>query len=344
MKEMEREQMSQDELKKIRRMSYIKMAAMVGVFVAVLAFGSIAWFTQSREVEGSGVQMKATYDGFDLQVSGNGSIGFSNLYASLENAIKGNSGTITNNETDGQFIRWRMENDDDKLSPGSEGVLNFKVISRGADISRLQYNLTIRAFVEETETTQQEVDGELVPVTTVTGIDEITSEHGTASQKLGANYLRGHILYFKSRTGTSGNYQYSGFIDNPSDFDLTLDSEGNAVIYWIWVNTFGQIALTSADTDYIQGNLPVLDAVGEANDRAAVTEYLSDNVGSIFDGNEAYSTLLETMYNKRKNQPAVKDAYRDEFERLSNGYNSADQTIGGYIDYALVELTAKPEE
>ena len=44
-----------DELKKMRRNAYIKMVAIVGIIVTALAFGSVAWFTQSREVEGANV-------------------------------------------------------------------------------------------------------------------------------------------------------------------------------------------------------------------------------------------------------------------------------------------------
>ena len=182
-----------DELKKMRRNAYIKMVAIVGIIVTALAFGSVAWFTQSREVEGSGVQMSAENNGFDLQVDGNGTIGFSALYNYLESEISGNSGTITNNETNGQFIRWRMANVDNALMPSSEGELEFKVISKGADLSALRYSLEIRAFTEETIT--EEKNGKIE--TDIIGLNEIAGQYGTDNEKLGKKYLCYHILFSK---------------------------------------------------------------------------------------------------------------------------------------------------
>ena len=59
-----------DELKKIRRDAYIKMVAIIGVVVTALVFGSVAWFTESREVEGAAVQMTAEDIPFELMVIG----------------------------------------------------------------------------------------------------------------------------------------------------------------------------------------------------------------------------------------------------------------------------------
>ena len=47
---------------------------------------------------------------------------------------------------------------------------------------------------------------------------------------------------------------YSGFITDITDITLTPDANDEAVIYWIWPNTLGQIALDSsleADRAYL---------------------------------------------------------------------------------------------
>ena len=46
-----KENMSQDELKKMRRMSYIKMVAMFGFVVAVFAFSSMHMITKQMTAE-----------------------------------------------------------------------------------------------------------------------------------------------------------------------------------------------------------------------------------------------------------------------------------------------------
>jgi len=320
-----------------RKLLLLKFGAMGILTAIIIIIGSIAWFTMSGEVKSNGTKASSSNNGFELQVDGTGEIGFLEFYQNLEAAFSGNTGTITNNEPNGQFVRWRMADGDDQLCPNAQGELRFKVISKGADISELRYNLQIRAFVEKPSTVL--VDGD-TETTVLSRIEEITENNGSASEKLGAKYLNGHILLFRARTVTSGKYQYSGFIDDPTDFTLTLDSEGNAVIYWIWVNTFGQLALTANDTYYIKNNLPVLNSTGEENDRDLITDYLSDNVQSVFNGNQDYVALLESLYEDRADN---KD-YHEQFDKLSSGYNSADQTIGGFIDYALVQLTAKPKE
>ena len=54
--------LSQDELRKMRRLSLLKLGAM-GIFAAIIViFGSIAWFTMNKEnsASGMGVRVKAT--------------------------------------------------------------------------------------------------------------------------------------------------------------------------------------------------------------------------------------------------------------------------------------------
>lgn len=328
----------EQDVKNMRKAALIKMIAMGVFLVVVIIFGSIAWFTSSKEVEGTGMQMTASYNGFNLQVENTGNIGFSPLYSFLEDSIHGNTGTITNDEENGQYVQWRMTDGDDQLKPGSEGSLEFTVISTGADISSLHYSIKLRTFTEQVEVSEEEENGKTVQVQNIIGLNEITDESGSVDERKGSEYLKHHILFFKNRTGSvDDGYQYSGFISDPSDFELTLN-DGKATIYWVWVNTFGQLALTSADSTYIKSNLPVLNASGETNDRSSVTAYMTSNADKIFNGSQNYSALISTLYSKRSSE----ESYQDEYDKLSDGYNSADQTIGGYLNYVLIQLTASP--
>jgi len=77
----------------IKKLSSAKIIVIALLIVSVIIFGSLSWFTMSKEVEGSGTQMASTNNGFELEVDGNGTIGFSALCNYLESEISGNSGT-----------------------------------------------------------------------------------------------------------------------------------------------------------------------------------------------------------------------------------------------------------
>ncbi len=55
---------NENELKKMQRASLLKMIVIAVIVVVFVVFSSVAWFTQSREVEGSGVQMTATGENY----------------------------------------------------------------------------------------------------------------------------------------------------------------------------------------------------------------------------------------------------------------------------------------
>ena len=80
----------------------------------------------------------------------------------------------------------------------------------------------------------------------------------------------------------------------------------------------------------------------EPTDREKITAYLSNNADIVFHGtaNQDYSATLSTLYTKRQ----AEQDYRTEFDTMSDGYNAADQLIGGYIEYALVQLVAQTQE
>lgn len=289
----------------------------------------------NRENSAGGMNIEAGYNGFELRVSGD-TIGFSDLYQYLDSGLTGNSGTITTTGEGGHVISWRMADGDDSVRPGSQGTLEFEVVSDRTDLSGLKYSLFITSFEAEThfETT---TDGSGTSVTTevVDGLNAIESPAYSGTTLNAANFLNGHVLFFTGRSGSSkDNYKYYGFINDKEDFRLTLNN-GEGTIYWIWPNTLGQITLDSTDTGYISGT-PVLDSAADSytTDRANLTAYLKSNASSIFSGSESYSSLIDTMYTNKDGALS----YKTEFDKLSEGYNAADQTIGNYVDYILVHM------
>lgn len=320
---------------KKRKAKLIKLGAMLALIVITLIFVTIAWFTMNRETSTGGMNIQAGYNGFELRVSGD-TIGFSELYQYLDSGLTGNSGTITTTGEGGQVISWRMADGDDSVRPGSQGALEFEVISDRTDLSGLKYTLQLTAFeaTTHTVTTTDEHDN-MVTTEVVDSLTPIASPAYSGTTLNAANYINGHVLFFTGRSGSSkDNYKYYGFIDDKEDFELALNN-GAGIIYWIWPNTLGQITLDSTDTGYISGT-PVLDstAASYSTDRTNLTTYLKSNASSIFSGSENYSSLIDAMYTNKDGALS----YKTEFDKLSEGYNAADQTIGNYVDYILVHM------
>ena len=103
--------------KHIRRNAYIKMASMVVIVAAVLAYGSIAWFTSSREVGGEDMQMTADDMPFEIRTTGSAALYQSRtneIFPNLpsQNATSGNYQTVSWFVGEGSNIE--NYNDDDK--------------------------------------------------------------------------------------------------------------------------------------------------------------------------------------------------------------------------------------
>ena len=323
-----------NENKRIKSRVFVS-CLMLALLLIMSVAATIAWLADNQEAKYNSIKMDAINYGFNLRVSGEGTIGFTDLDQYITGHDLGTGGTITSDAENEQVIRWRMADGDDELMPGSQGELHFEVVADTAVLSQLNYDIYFTAFEAVTTTqTQTDANNNTVDVEVLTGLNEVTSS-SSSTLRNAADNLNGHILFFTNRSGSSNaDYVYSGFIKDKSDFSLALNN-GAGTIYWIWPNTFGQIALESGDTDYITG-MPVLDtsATSYETDRQNLKSYLKDENNKVFAGSESYSALIDLLYNKR----ASATDYRNEFDLLSEGYNAGDQAIGSNIDYVLVHL------
>lgn len=350
-----------DDERKKRRSSLIKLLIMLVLSLVIWIFATIAWFAMNDTVGANGIGVRAGYKGFELRVDDENEstqgakIGYSLLYRFIPEAFRG-SDYLETGLVGGDTIRWRMAGTDDKLRPGAQGELRFRIIPHGADIERLNYSLDIKCYtaVTTTATTAAQAAGGNAQTTTtavtgaaaVVGLNEITPAQ--QAPKNGANYLDSHLMFFTDRTGQSeSTYQYNGFIADIGNFTLTpthITADGadyyEAVIYWIWPNTLGQIVLDSSDSGaaaYLGSDVvSILDQTGETNDRSDVTTYLKNR--DVFSGTGDYSSLLDALNGKLAQNYAVD--FHTEYDALSGGYNSADQIIGKTVDYVSVLLSA----
>ncbi len=334
------------EQRKNTKKRVIKLGAMAVLLLVVVIFATIAWFAMNENVGANSMAVRAGNQGFELSVSGSGNIAYSDLYSYIDDNAYGQTTLDTTNATaTGHTIRWRVSGDDgDVIRPGSKGALEFKILTDDPNIpGNIKFSLDVRAFVAETSMADSyDEDSSRSQIQVVTDLDEITSLSDDSNAKEAADCLGSHLMFFTGHTGSGATERFHGFISDPSDFTLTATSDGeggyDAVIYWIWPNTFGQLALEPTDTAHIKpGVTVVLDSTGETNDRSAVTAYLIANASSVFKGTANVSAKLGSLYDKKE----AGESYNEEYSALSTGYNAADTAIGANIDYALVLLTAQ---
>lgn len=249
----EHEHMSQDELKKMRQMSYIKMVAMGGIVAAVIAFSSIAWFTMNREVEGTGTQMSGESIEFDLRFKGDniGALSYKNIsedddqtnyqaspihpkapvgdYArSFIDGILKLSGSTPYYETDGTHtdVILRLDQEyldpekENGLSPGAGGEIVFWIVPKKTGTITVKFSLDITGYTAKQSSTAPFDIESVTPIPeTVAALgdnptDEEVEKFNQVSEQIQAvKYLRKHILFFKGEK-SGNNWTYTDFLND----------------------------------------------------------------------------------------------------------------------------------
>ena len=345
MKEMEREQMSQDELKKIRRMSYIKMAAMVGIVVAVLAFGSVAWFTMNREVEGKSVQMVAKDLPFELRVSGSAGLyddyipsGFSTdsetsgshdkivwqltSASQMENLWKG-SGTPSAEEI--RKIK-KIESVDYGLSPGDYGQLTFTIVPKTTN----GFTATVKPVLSCYKTSYDSNGYQDSSISAMSSSDENDAE--------AMALLSGHILFFYKYDSDDDGIEEMHLINDSYEIE-NITTNTDVTIYWVWPNKLSDILELKVDG---------LDETGCAELRkyfftkpeiflATTSTDTADVFDSITLGANATDAQIATAVGAMS-RPA--STYNGWLAR----YNNADQIVGDRVAYVLLETIVNKKE
>lgn len=307
-----------------RRKSFMKLLVVGFMLIVVVVFGALGWFAANKNNSASGASLKVADAGFELAVD-SGDETYKALYSMLDAADIGD-GLKTGNE--GQTIWWRMESADSKLQPGSRGKLEFYVTPNAdQDIEALKYSLSVRAFTADTT---ESIDENESAVEVVTALHEVTSATTTQNIKKGKDSLCSHIMFFKGQDPAS--HKYYGLISNKNRFVLDpetavysqVDNSYKYTIYWIWPKYFGQIIAAQGSDGLFDTTAETYS--GETGDASLVNAYLSDNFSTIFrfTDNSTSALLNDTAAN---------------YDKLSEGYNNADQIIGNFLDYSLISLT-----
>ncbi len=346
----ETERMSQDELKKMRRMSYIKMVAMVGIVVAILAFSSIAWFTMNREVEGSGVQMTASDLPFELKASGTDILFTQRLGEVAPRYVDGETVTGGRMTSGGKAaIRWVMtsqsnmqnlrengdttsladitslESDKYGLSPGDHGTISFTVVpTNKASTLNIDFNTLITCYAAEYDDGYEDTDEEL----TIIDDSNIT------------NYLKGHILFFyETEEKVDGEQVTKLNLLDDTGFTFSIMDDTEITIHWVWPETLNNI---------LTANITGLDSAASQTVRTYMfnhPEYFLQRLDTPAAGEAPFSEMSLSTVNESNISTVSTSivASSRKYEKYSTWYNNADQTIGDEVAYITFELTASTD-
>ena len=349
-----------DELKKIRRDAYVKMVAIIGIVVTALVFGSVAWFTESREVEGSKLSMKSDSDSFELAVSERtGAEIYYNTKINVLGYLTGNDNLST---TDGS-IRWVMKDESTNISaedykgfrPGSYGRLTFYILPNSDADASYTFELKMTGYYAEfvPDANDEQILTKEIKANTFQTLSEKANGDATSDYALAANYLKGHILFFQNHKAmtfegeTDTNLYYSGRIADTFTYNTSDHQEEKTTwngqlayevnIFWIWPNTFGQIVLDSNDDNLYGDAMFSSNQSGTITPRNDLINYISNNPSYFFSTSDLTEQDAASLTEKMSKESL---STTNSLITLSNGYNDADQVIGENVQFILVELTA----
>ena len=355
-----------EEERRRQKKRIVKLVLLMILIALIIVFASIAWFAMNKAVSADTMAIEAKDAPFEIATKGS-NVRYETEFSNADSAytdgetttISGIDHITTSNE---QQIRLRYDptaeqlEKEDQVGPKSCGKIELYVVPKESGVMTVRIDLNIVAFraiqnkVGETTTT------DLIKMSNLTTDNSgLTAEQIAECQKA-QEYLNGHIMFFEHESSSPTAYSYTdpitgGFLNHT--FDATKDSPEKITIYWMWTNTLGQIALKNNNSGLRNGIPVVQDAEPtEGTDKKEVIDYLKDKKEIIFKNLDAVANLTEEE-KEGKTEEELAEAYSEKidqridnadqnenFKLLSEGYNSADFSIGTNVDYFIVELTA----
>lgn len=270
---------NENELKKMQRASLLKMIVIAVIVIMFIVFGSVAWFTMNREVEGSGVQMTASSENFQITSPTGENLSAGLWYDPYHKKILKNN---IENENDADIPSgvWLMTNEANfgnyqnsiGIKPGSYGKVTFNVTPLIDEID-LQFTFDVIGYHSSDSVFDDENENSELTLTPVADIENKGADI--------VQYLNGHILLFENRTPVyetttvtdpeTGEeivtntqnilrYIYAGLIETGEDMNRILKNTAkthfsgkntatSVDIYWVWPNTLSTLVDVSSRED-----------------------------------------------------------------------------------------------
>jgi hypothetical protein len=330
--------------KKQRRIRIVKSSISAAIALTIILLGlSLAWFTSSSEVETDSFGLSADGSPFELIAYGSSdkTLDFPSEYdSSVADGVKISGGVKTSNTV--QSIKWLMSESSnidnygeaEGVGPGESGVLTFSVEAKKDCTVEFLLGESVFGSAKSTD------DGAFKYG------NEYLKQLGSGNEA--AKLVSGRILFFENYDEETG--AYSGRITEDGfsrSFKGGDTSEVN--IYWIWPNTFGQIALQSTDDNLLNREAVFADGSEEKTAFIKLMEnyselfFSTENTGIFskksdggYEMNSAYKTAVDAMSGISGTKYSS-----GAYVELSSAYNNADQKIGEQIRYILLTLNAE---
>ena len=352
--------MADKDRKRMRRSAYIKMVAMVGIIGAVLAYSSIAWFTQNKENSASGMGVKVGNSPFTLASAGSnsGAVSYQKSNSTYETTLindmdgaigAGEGATYTyGNETyytsgGADTIIWNLTDaynpKDEGIHPDSSGTFTFYLIpnvdtgfSANVTLHIDGYKATVNKNNEKENTPLAAYDGTF-------RADDLELIEEDDDEYTAVEYLNRRMLFFGS--GTKGSY---ATFYNEKTISLSYTDEQvtpgvpiPVTVQWIWPKTFAQMACI-AEYGNITSDATAVSAirsyiVAEPDKLLSATKISrSDALDKMADSSTVEGETTYTFSTTKANDNVI---------ALSEGYNVADNTVGKDVQYFLLTITVE---
>lgn len=324
-----------DDNKKMKRNALIKIG-IIGLFtVIVLIFGSIAWFTMNREVEGGSVQMASNDLPFEIKTSGS-VVPNDDIISSMgyNDGTPVTGGTTSENAGD---IKWMLETDDimagSGLRPGTSGSLYFTIVPKQRDESKnleVSYSLTVKGYRLTDEMREliaaenaKKLNGEPynIPEVALSDLILLSDDTGSENYSKALDYIKGHIMFF-SDSGNTGRFT----IEETKTLTFSSESDKEVPLHWVWADTLGNLVL----------NDPSITSVCTGDEKTALVTFIQESPSLFFDLSYLDDDMLDE--DNKLISTVLGAEISDYYPVLNLAYNEADQCIGVDVQYIMIEL------
>ncbi len=343
---------TEDEKRRIRRNSLIKILAMLLFTLIVLVFSSIAWFTTNKENSATGMGVRAATDVFTIfPLSGNGVTPgvFADKLSEAEDLTAKNGAMTWTMTQDYHLVNVQSARnvvgvdtsdlDELGLRPGTYGEIRFQLTpSRPKVDAQFTFDLYAFEYQESNSNGQEGNEQEGEEETVEEGSESLVLITNTNDSQL-LDLIKGHILLFGARDGNPGAYQYSDLILS-SDMTTRLKTAQytgaqTVSIYWVWPDTLAEILMPT-------GSRQLNGKVNLCKDSDTATK-----INAYFKAHPEYLFYDESTnsYSEFKAASNIAEYLADgHYDEYSSLYNNADQFIGTRVGYLMLYMNSEGSE
>lgn len=288
----------------------VKLGASAATVILLIIFGTLGWFTMSREVENGGLQMTA--EGQPYVIETRNSSGYYKTQFDMINSDAAEWKISAQHNFNNHSSAIKDDDTEPLLEPGDYGSLEFRVSPLNADKITVDCLFEIKAYREVTG-----LDGNESLSTTITEIGDDTI----------SGFIEGHILLFSGYD--SENNKYTGFIDENNFNKRILENQTYTkndgtytTIYWYWPEHLSDV-VSNEQTKY------------DPKERQEIINYIARNKNKFFrDCNDTVSKVQTDLTGNYSNQT---------YNHYSLKYDSADLIIGNNISYVVLSMQVKQD-